>query len=272
MGHSDTHRTLHDLFNRRQYDEIEAYLAPGFMYEDLSRVVTVKTPGEFTDYLRGWVTAFSDAAVGSPQYVDGTEHSVCTFHGRGVNDGELGPFAPSGRPMDLVFCEVLHYAADGTVLSGELHYDQLTLLTQLGHATAPGAVGEAASAEQAVERTVRELFADFDRMDAAAMKAGMTGDAQAVDEISRAWLRDPASLGGYFDGLAGVVSGVRTELHDLHVVAWGDAAVATMWLEQDYTMAGNPEHVSAPTTVVLRRDPDRWRTALVHTVPLPDEE
>ena len=268
MGHSDTHRTLHDLFNARRYDEIEAYLAPGFMYEDLSRSLTVKTPGEFTDYLRGWVTALSDATVGSPQYAEGPDHSVCTFHGRGVNDGELGPFAPSGRPMDLVFCEVLHYAADGTVLSGELHYDQLTLLTQLGHA-APHATTYHGPT---VEQTVRDLFASFDRVDGAAMKAAMTGDAQAVDEISRAWLRDPASLGGYFDGLAEVVSAVRTELHDLHVVEWGDSAVATMWLEQDYTMAGTPEHVSAPTTVVLRREPDRWRTALVHTVPLPDED
>jgi ketosteroid isomerase-like protein len=268
MGHSDTHRTLHDLFNARGYDDIEAYLAPGFMYEDLSRVVTVKTPGEFTDYLRGWVTAFGDAAVGSPQYAEGADHSVCTFHGRGVNDGELGPFAPSGRPMDLVFCEVLHYAADGTVLSGQLHYDQLTLLTQLGHATPPVAAGEAASAEQAV----RELFADFDRMDAAAMKAAMTGDAQGVDEISRAWLRDAASFGGYLDGLGQIVSGVRSELRDLHVVTWGETALTTFWLEQDYTMAGTPEHVSAPTTVVLRREPDRWRTALVHSVPLPDED
>ena len=72
------------------------------MYEDLPRVLTVKTPGEFTDYLRGWVTAFGDAAVGSPQYVDGPDHSVALPRTRRQRQRSLGPFAPSGRPMDGV--------------------------------------------------------------------------------------------------------------------------------------------------------------------------
>ena len=37
MGHSDTHRMIHDLFNSRRIDEIEQHLAPGYMHEDLPR-------------------------------------------------------------------------------------------------------------------------------------------------------------------------------------------------------------------------------------------
>ena len=139
MGHSDTHRTLHQLFNSRRFDEIEKHLAPGFMYEDLPRALTIKTNGEFTDWLKSWVAAFSDGEIGSPQYVDGADHSVAMYHGRGTNDGALGDmFAATGRSVDVPFCEILHYASDGTILSGEVYYDQLTMLTQLGHIPAPG--------------------------------------------------------------------------------------------------------------------------------------
>lgn len=266
MGHRDTHRRLHDLFNARRYDEIEPHLAPEFMYEDLSRSLTIKSAPEFSDYLRGWVATFGDASVGSPQYVDGPDHSVCTFHGRGVNDGPLGDLPATGRSMDVVFCEVLHYATDGTVLSGELHYDQLTLLGQLGHVSLPGET-EGPSAEQAV----RDLFATFDSLDAEAMKAFLTADGQGIDEIARQWLRGRAAIDAYVDHLVGGLTEVRSALRDVHAEEYGDTAVVTCWLDQSYTLGGESAEVTAPTTVVLRREDGRWKAALIHTVPLPEE-
>lgn len=266
MGHSDTHRHLHELFNARRFGEIEARLAPEFMFEDLARGITVKTAGEFTDYLRGWTTSFSDATLGDGEYSEGPGHSVCVFHGRGTNDGPLGDLPATGRPIDVVFCEVLHYAADGAVLSGQLHYDQLTLLAQLGHVAPPGAV-EPTSAEQAV----RELFDTFDRVDVEGMKERFAPYGAGIDEISRRWMRDETALDDYLRNLSSTVSDVRSELRDLDTITLGDTAVATLWLEQDYTMGGERQHVSAPTTVVMHLDEGRWKAVVVHTVPLPDE-
>ena len=42
----------------------------------------------------------------------------------------------------------------------------------------------------------------------------------------------------------------------------------TCWLEQDLLYAGQPQHVSAPMTIVLRKIDSDWRVAVIHAVPL----
>jgi uncharacterized protein (TIGR02246 family) len=121
-----------------------------------------------------------------------------------------------------------------------------------------------------LERPVRDLFEALDRMDVEGMGKTIAKDAQSVDEISRRWLRSKDEIGSYLRQLAGAVSDVRSELRDVHEQAWGDAGVVTCWLEQDYTIEGAGQHVSAPTTFVLRREDGDWRIALFHSVPLPE--
>jgi uncharacterized protein (TIGR02246 family) len=119
-----------------------------------------------------------------------------------------------------------------------------------------------------LERTVRGLFEALDHMDVDGMEKTIAEDAQSVDEISRRWLRSKDEISSYLRQLAGAVSDVRSELRDVHEQAWGDAGVVTCWLEQDYTMEGAGQHVSAPTTFVLRREDGDWRIELFHSVPL----
>jgi hypothetical protein len=132
MGHSNTHARFHRNFNDRNFAAIEAQLAPGFVYEDLAQLLTVKTPGGFVEYLQGWVAALSDATPGSPTYSEGTDFSVARFQGRGTFDGNFGGIAGNGRTMDVPCCEVMHYGTDGKALSGELYYDQMSIIRQLG--------------------------------------------------------------------------------------------------------------------------------------------
>ena len=35
--------------------------------------------------------------------------------------------------MDLPFCELMRFDESGQIVSGGLYYDQLTMMTQLGH-------------------------------------------------------------------------------------------------------------------------------------------
>lgn len=72
-------------------------------------------------------------------------------------------------------------------------------------------------------------------------------------------------------GLIGAVSNLRTELRDVEERMWGDTGLVTCWLEQDYELEGNAQHVSAPTTIVMRRHDGEWKLALFHSTPLPDE-
>jgi len=123
-----------------------------------------------------------------------------------------------------------------------------------------------------IELVVRELFASFDKMDFEAIRGQVTADAQGVDEISRRWLRSKDEIATYFAGLGQVVSEVKSDLKELHEVTWADSAVVTLWLEQSYLLDGQAQQVSAPTTIVLRREDGAWRILLIHSIPLPPED
>jgi ketosteroid isomerase-like protein len=118
---------------------------------------------------------------------------------------------------------------------------------------------------------VRRLFDDFDRLNFEAVRGYLTTDAQAVEEISRRWMRDSGEIANYFAQLKPILSDVKSQLHDVHEITWGDTGLVTLWLEQTYVLEGQAQQVSAPTTIVLRRDHGTWKIALTHSVPMPPE-
>jgi len=122
-----------------------------------------------------------------------------------------------------------------------------------------------------LEKVANDLMAALDSKDLDRMVESIGEDAQGVDEISRRWLRDRDELNSYLRQMIGAVSGVRSELRDAQERVWGDVGVLTCWLDQDYTFEGNAQHISAPTTIVLRREGGEWKVALFHSIPLPEQ-
>jgi ketosteroid isomerase-like protein len=122
-----------------------------------------------------------------------------------------------------------------------------------------------------LEKVAHDFVAALDAMDVDRMMQAVTDDAQGVDEISREWLRGRAEFDKYLRELMASVSDVRTELRDAEERVWGETGILTCWLDQDYAMEGKPQHVSAPTTMVLRRDSGEWKLALFHSIPLPEQ-
>lgn len=135
----DTVRTAHQAFNRREFDAAVSMMADNFTYRDYARNVTFAGGAEFKQFLQGWATAFSNAEVSEPTYIDAGDVVIAQFTGLGTNDGPLGPMPPTGKSMRLPFCEVFRFDEQGRMASGGVYYDQLTMLTQLGHAQAAGA-------------------------------------------------------------------------------------------------------------------------------------
>jgi ketosteroid isomerase-like protein len=123
-----------------------------------------------------------------------------------------------------------------------------------------------------LERVAIEYVSALDSMDVDRMMEATAEDAEGVDEISRRWLRGRDELEAYLRQLVGAVSDVRTELRDAHERIWDGCGLLTCWLDQDYTIDGNPQHVSAPTTIVLRRERGEWKVALFHSIPLPEQQ
>lgn len=119
-----------------------------------------------------------------------------------------------------------------------------------------------------LETAVREVMSAFDRKDYPALKRALARDAQGVDEISRQWLRSDQAIDEYFRKLEPVVSDISSQVTDVREMAWDDTGLVTCWLDQTYVLEGQPHRISAPISVVLRREGSVWKVALMHAVPL----
>jgi ketosteroid isomerase-like protein len=124
----------------------------------------------------------------------------------------------------------------------------------------------------ALESATRQLFEALDRKDIETVASSLAQDAQAVDEISRRWMRGKAAIEKYFHEALAMVDDIHSTVTDVHESVYGEIGFTTCWLEQDYTLEGKRTHVSAPTTLAYRREGAGWKTLLIHTVPLAPEE
>jgi ketosteroid isomerase-like protein len=116
-----------------------------------------------------------------------------------------------------------------------------------------------------------DFFAALDALDADRMMEMLSGDVQSVDEISQRWLRGRGDVDNYLREVVTAVTDVGTQLRDAEERIWGDTGVLTCWIDQDYTMNGTPQHISAPTTLILRRDGGAWKLVLWHSIPVPEQ-
>jgi SnoaL-like domain len=127
------YRAGHEAFNRRDFAAMTERYADRISWTDRARGLTFSTPQEFRDdFLAGWVAASSDIRITEPRYLDAGQTAVCTFTVVGTHDGPLGPFPATGRRFALPLCEQWHFDAAGRVVGGDLYYDQVSLLMQLG--------------------------------------------------------------------------------------------------------------------------------------------
>jgi predicted ester cyclase len=129
----ETYRAGHQAFNRRDFEAMTEHYADSITWTDHPQSRTFRTPQEFKDdFLTGWVGASSDIRITGPCYFDAGRTVVCAFTVVGTHDGPLGPLPGTGREFALSLCEMWHFDSRGRVVGGDLYYDQVSLLMQLG--------------------------------------------------------------------------------------------------------------------------------------------
>jgi len=84
---------------------------------------------------RGEREAFLGARIPRRSGAIVDEHGVVV----GTHDGPLGPLPATGKEFTLPLCEMWHFDSSGTVVGGDLYYDQVSLLMQLGLMPQPSA-------------------------------------------------------------------------------------------------------------------------------------
>ena len=128
-----TYRAGNEAFNQRDFVAMTRQYAASITWTDHSQGRTFRTPRDFTDdFLPGWVRASSDIRITGPRYFDAGQTVGCTFTVTGTHDGPLGPLPATGKEFTLPLCEMWHFDSGGRVVGGDLYYDQVSLLTQLG--------------------------------------------------------------------------------------------------------------------------------------------
>ena len=126
------------------------------------------------------------------------------------------------------------------------------------------------TATGSLEQEVRRLLELLDTLDMKSLAEMLTDDAQSVDEITRGWTRGRATIEAYLSQLEESASVVDSQMSDVLETVWGDVGLVTFVLNQTYKMEGQEQSISAPTSIVFRRQNGDWKVALIHTVPIPD--
>lgn len=137
MSNADSHLRSADLFNARDWNSFAADLAEDCELVDQARGSTAKGREQWIDAEKAWVGGFSDGRVTDTRIIDGGTSTVLLFTGSGTNDGPLGHLPATGRAVNLPFCEIRYWDADGRTTRGEWYYDQVSMLIQLGHMQPP---------------------------------------------------------------------------------------------------------------------------------------
>jgi ketosteroid isomerase-like protein len=119
-----------------------------------------------------------------------------------------------------------------------------------------------------LEQNVRRLLKLLDAVDIDGLSAMLTDDAQSVDEITRGWTRGRAAIDAYMAQLKDTISDVQSQMTDSQQTIWGDIGLVTFVLNQTYTLHGQQHTISAPTSILFRRQGNDWKIALIHTVPI----
>ena len=129
----ETHRAGHEAFNRRDFVAMTSHYADSIAWTDHAQGRTFSTPQEFrADFLPGWVATSADIKVTDARYIDAGQTVLSTFTVVGTHDGPLGPFPATGKEFRLPLCEMWHFDSTGRVVGGDLYYDQVSLLIELG--------------------------------------------------------------------------------------------------------------------------------------------
>ncbi len=131
-------KEAHDNFNERNFEALKQKAAEGMSYRDRAGGRVFEGRDEWvSEWLQFWIAGFPDARLENRTYIDGGNTVTALVTGRGTNDGAFGPFPSTGKHAEFRACEIIRFDGSGKMVSGEVYYDRLTLLVQLGHIQEP---------------------------------------------------------------------------------------------------------------------------------------
>jgi steroid delta-isomerase-like uncharacterized protein len=127
---------VYDAWARRDFDAMVTGMADDVCVNSPGGVV-VNGKADVKDWYSSWVTACPDSVSGAVCVAATADTAVVEGLYAGTNTGPFGPFPATGRAVSVPWTNVHRFDGAGRLVSVNVYYDQLTLMTQLGHMEAP---------------------------------------------------------------------------------------------------------------------------------------
>ena len=132
----ETVRSFWEAHNRGDLETLTSFVAPDAVTTDRACDRIFHGPEGLKTFKQGLLSAFPDLIATMERVIDATDTIVCQEIADGTNNGPLGPLPPTGRRFRLPVCVVFRFNTDGLIETADFYWDQLSMLTQLGHAGA----------------------------------------------------------------------------------------------------------------------------------------
>jgi steroid delta-isomerase-like uncharacterized protein len=135
-------RRFVDAVNNQQLDLLDAMVASDVVRHcQATPEVDVRSLEDFKDFLRADLAAFPDSTQSLRHLVAEGDFVAVWATYTGTQRGQMGPFPPSGRRMQVEFGAMLRIAG-GRIAELWITWDNMAALAQLGHL--PGGLGQSA--------------------------------------------------------------------------------------------------------------------------------
>ena len=125
-----------EAYNRGDLETMAACVAPDAVTTDRARGLTFQGPEGMKTFKGGLLGAFPDMIATMERVLDAGDSVVFQEIADGTNTGPLGPLPPTGRRLRLPVCVIFRFNPEGLIGTADFYWDQLSMLTQLGHAQA----------------------------------------------------------------------------------------------------------------------------------------
>lgn len=135
--HSELARRMVEAINARALDALDAVIAPDVVRHSAATPdVVVENLEQFKAFLRQDLTGVPDARITVERMFGDGEHVAMLARYTGTQTGQMGPFPPSARRIDLPFIGIVRIE-DEKIAEMWVEWDNLSMLTALGHLAAP---------------------------------------------------------------------------------------------------------------------------------------
>lgn len=129
-------REHYSAFNKRDFGYGATLVDPKVRWTHIPFGITYEGPEGYKQCLKLWTTAFSDARVEITNLIASGDWVAVEFTGKGTHQsgpliGPKGPIPPTGKSIDLSFCEIFRVKS-GKISLARLYFDAATMMRQLG--------------------------------------------------------------------------------------------------------------------------------------------